>query len=81
MKDGSLLTSASRFNEATIYCVAPPPNWPPAPPYIVKLVASWQSGLETPSAFLTVEVAVAACTFSHGRRALGSAVIRGMIAA
>jgi len=51
MKDGSLLTSASRFNEATIYCVASPPNWSPAPPYIVKLLASWQSGLETPFAF------------------------------
>jgi hypothetical protein len=48
MKDGSLLTSA-RFNEATIYCVAPPPNWSPAPPDNVKLVASWQTGLQTPS--------------------------------
>jgi hypothetical protein len=29
MKHGSLLTSAGRFNEATIYCVAPPPNRSP----------------------------------------------------
>jgi len=49
MKDGSLLTSAGRFTEATIYCVAPPPNQSPAPPDNVKLLASWQSGLETPS--------------------------------
>ena len=50
MKDGSLLTSAGRFPETTIYCVAPPPNRSPAPPDNVKLVASWQTGLETPSA-------------------------------
>jgi len=40
----------SRFTETTIYCVAPPPNRSPAPPDNVKLVASWQTGLETPSA-------------------------------
>ena len=39
----------SRFAETTIYCVAPPPNRSPAPPDKVKLVASWQTGLETPS--------------------------------
>jgi hypothetical protein len=50
MKDGFLLTSAGRFTEATIYCVAPPPNQSPAPPDNVKLFASWHSGLETPSA-------------------------------
>jgi len=50
MKDGSLLTSAGRFTETTIYCVAPPPNRSPAPPDNVKLVASWPTGLETPSA-------------------------------
>jgi hypothetical protein len=49
MKDG-LLKSAGRFTEATIYCVAPPPNRSPARPDNVKVAASWQSGLETPSA-------------------------------
>jgi hypothetical protein len=48
MKDG-LLKSAGRFTEATIYCVAPPPNRSPARPDNVKVAASWQSGLETPS--------------------------------
>jgi hypothetical protein len=47
MKNGSSLTSAGRFTEATIYCVAPPPNRSPARPDNVKVVASWQSGLET----------------------------------
>ena len=40
----------SRFTETTIYCVAPPPDRSPAPPDNVTLVASWQTGLETPSA-------------------------------
>ncbi len=40
----------SRFTETTIYCVALPPNRSPSPPDNVKLVASWQTGLETPSA-------------------------------
>src|ERR1700746_130423 len=48
MKDG-LLKSAGRFTEATIYCVAPPPNRTPACPDNVKVAASWQTGLETPS--------------------------------
>ena len=39
----------TEFAEAIIYCLAPPPNWSFARPDNVKLVASWQSGLQTPS--------------------------------
>jgi len=43
-------TNMSEFAEAILYCLAPPPNRSPAPLDNVKLIASWQSGLETPSA-------------------------------
>jgi len=46
----------------------------------VKLVASWQTGWKHHLPFDS-EVAVAARTFSDGRRALGSTAIRGMIGA
>jgi hypothetical protein len=47
--DSESKLTMSEFAEAIIYCLAPPPNRSLARPDNVKLVASWQSGLQTPS--------------------------------
>ena len=59
--DSESKLTMSEFAEAIIYCVAPPPNRSLAPPDNVKLVASWQGGLQTPSGLRQSKLRCSSC--------------------